>query len=338
MTPSHKIHYSLRVATAFCFIGHGAFGVITKPIWCNYFAVFGIGTELAYKLMPWLGSFDILCGLLMLILPLRILPAWLVIWGLITALCRPLSGEPFAEFIERAGNYGAPFTLLLLSGGITRKNLLEPLSPDTQADDKTMAHVFLSLKITVFLLLAGHGWLNLIQKKGLLDQYASMGFPDPARTALLAGLFEVTAAVSVLIRPLRSLVFIFFIWKMATELFYPHYEFFEWVERGGSYGALLALWFVLDARRSVRTQSSTRHAGPGLSGNRYQVEFRAADPAPGAGRWISVPVARVIPLQILPAVWRAVEKHAWQCGNLFRIAGNLRPFLSGNGFKNSSNQ
>ena len=37
-----KIHYTLRIAAAMCFIGHGAFGIITKPIWCNYFALFGI--------------------------------------------------------------------------------------------------------------------------------------------------------------------------------------------------------------------------------------------------------------------------------------------------------
>ena len=59
-------------------------------------------------------------------------------------------------------------------------------------------------------------------------------------------LFEISAAVSVLIRPLRSLILILVIWKMGTELLYPHYEFFEWVERGGSYGALLSLWFILD--------------------------------------------------------------------------------------------
>jgi hypothetical protein len=38
------------------------------------------------------------------------------------------------------------------------------------------------------------------------------------------------------------------IWKITSEFFYPHYELFEWVERGGSYGALLALWFALDNR------------------------------------------------------------------------------------------
>ena len=246
LTATQKIHYTLRVATAFCFIGHGSFGIITKAVWCNYFAVFGIGTDLAYKLMPWLGSFDILLGLMVLILPLRIIPAWLVVWGFITALCRPLSGEHFAEFIERAGNFGVPFVFLLLSGTLTKKNLLEPINPDLPVSDKTLRSVFLCLKIIVFLLLTGHGWLNLLEKKSLLTQYGSLGFSNPATVALTVGLFEISAAVSVLIRPLRSLILVLVIWKMGTELLYPQYEFFEWVERGGSYGALLSLWFILD--------------------------------------------------------------------------------------------
>src|ERR1700709_751220 len=103
-----KIHYTLRFASAMCFIGHGVFGIITKKIWLNYFAVFGIGTDLGYHLMPWLGTVDILIGLSLLFYPTRAFLLWLVIWGTITALLRPLSGEPFAEAIERAGNYGAP--------------------------------------------------------------------------------------------------------------------------------------------------------------------------------------------------------------------------------------
>jgi hypothetical protein len=31
---------------------------------------------------------------------------------------------------------------------------------------------------------------------------------------------------------------------MASELFYPHYELFEFIERGGSYGALIALYSI----------------------------------------------------------------------------------------------
>ena len=266
LTPTQKIHFTLRIATALCFIGHGSFGVITKAVWCNYFAVFGIGTQLAYRLMPWLGSFDIILGLIVLIVPIRAIPLWLCIWGFVTALCRPLSGEPFAEFIERAGNFGVPFTLLVLSGGITKANLFSPINPDQPVDDKIMKRVFLSLKIIVFLLFTGHGWLNLMDKKSVLGQYSALGFSNPANVALTVGLFEISAAVSVLIRPVRSLIFIFFIWKMSTELFYPHYEFFEWIERGGSYGALLALWFAIDATHSTQhAQRITQNSSSGLS-------------------------------------------------------------------------
>ena len=101
-----KIYYILRLGAAMCFIGHGFFGIITKPIWCNYFGVFGISHDMAYRLMPVIGLFDILFGVGMLIFPTRIVVLWLIIWGLMTASLRPLSGESFAELIERAGNFG----------------------------------------------------------------------------------------------------------------------------------------------------------------------------------------------------------------------------------------
>jgi hypothetical protein len=108
LTKEQQMYYALRVASAMCFLGHGAFGIITKPIWCNYFGVFGFSHETAYHLMPFVGSIDILCGLLILFYPIRAVFMWLVVWGLITATLRPLSGEPFAELIERAGNFRAP--------------------------------------------------------------------------------------------------------------------------------------------------------------------------------------------------------------------------------------
>src|ERR1700749_5174117 len=108
LTVEQKIYYTLRFVVAMRFIGHGAFGIITKPIWCNYFAVFGIDKATAYTLMPWLGSFDILFGLIILFYPMRAVFMWLVTWGLMTASLRPLSGWPFAELIEPAGNFGAP--------------------------------------------------------------------------------------------------------------------------------------------------------------------------------------------------------------------------------------
>jgi hypothetical protein len=247
-TIQQKICYTLRLAVVMCFIGHGAFGIITKPVWCNYFAVFGIGHDTAYRLMPLLGSFDILMGILMLVYPVRAIPVWLVIWGVVTALLRPLSGEPFAEFIERAGNFGAPLVLLILSGGVGKsiRNMFKPVNANAGLDAKTYNHILAGLQITVFLLLAGHGWLNIIGKKGLLNQYAALGFPNAGNTALTIGIGEIIAAFTVLIRPYRPMVFAILGWKMTSELFYPHYELFEWIERGGSYGVLLALWFALE--------------------------------------------------------------------------------------------
>ncbi len=245
---NQKIHYTLRVAAAMCFIGHGAFGIITKAVWCNYFALFGIDKVHAYQLMPVLGTVDILMGLMLLFKPVRAIAAWLVIWGIITATCRPLSGEPFAEFIERAGNYGAPLALLVLAGGIKLnfKWLFSTMNPQEPVSEKSLARVKLILRFTVFLLLVGHGWLNLIQKPGLLNQYTSLGFSNPVNVSLLAGIFEIMAAIAVLVKPVRPLIVVFIIWKMGTELFYPHFEIFEWVERGGSYGTLIALWLCLD--------------------------------------------------------------------------------------------
>ena len=244
---SQKIHYSLRIAAAMCFIGHGAFGIITKPIWCNYFALFGIGKATAYQLMPVVGAVDILLGIILLFRPIRAIAFWLVIWGIVTALCRPLSGEPLAEFIERAGNYGAPLCLLLLAGGLpfNFRWLFSTINPNEQVSEKSMELVRRTLRVVVFLVLAGHGWLNLIQKPGLISQYTSLGFSNPVNAALLAGIFEIMAAVTVLVKPARPLILVFLIWKMGSELFYPHFEIFEWIERGGSYGTLLALWFCL---------------------------------------------------------------------------------------------
>src|ERR1700684_1988803 len=69
-----NIYYTLRFASAMCFIGHGCFGIITKTIWCNYFAVFGIGHAAAYHLMPVVGTIDIICGLVILFYPLKVFP------------------------------------------------------------------------------------------------------------------------------------------------------------------------------------------------------------------------------------------------------------------------
>ncbi len=241
-----KIYFVLRLAVAMCFIGHGAFGIITKPVWCNYFAVFGIGKTLAYGLMPWIGAVDIALGIAMLIYPVRAVPLWLIFWGLFTAALRPLSGEPIAELIERAGNFGAPLALLLLCGGsATFKGWFRLMEAPRALSLQQLNKIKLCLKAVVFLLLAGHGWLNCIAKPGLLNQYHAIGFNNTISAAFWVGIAEIGASFIIWIDSLSPLLLLFLVWKILSELFYPHYELFEFVERGGSYGAIMALWLVM---------------------------------------------------------------------------------------------
>jgi hypothetical protein len=41
-TPEWKIHWLFRLALFCEFVGHGAFGVLTKQAWVAYFTPFGI--------------------------------------------------------------------------------------------------------------------------------------------------------------------------------------------------------------------------------------------------------------------------------------------------------
>jgi hypothetical protein len=101
-----------RVACAGEFVGHGAFGIMTKAAWVPYFAVIGLPEPLAYRLMPAIGTVDVTLGLLVALRPVRATLLYMAFWGLLTATIRPLAGEPLWEFIERWSNYTAPLALL----------------------------------------------------------------------------------------------------------------------------------------------------------------------------------------------------------------------------------
>ncbi len=262
LTTEQKILYILRIACAMCFIGHGAFGIITKPVWCNYFGVFGISRQTAYGIMPVIGTIDILFGLMILLYPLRGAFAWLVIWGFFTAMLRPLSGEPLAEFFERAGNYGAPFLLLLLIAAPGKKDqsFFSAITSNISLNEDAFKKLTIGLRVAAFLLFIGHGWLNLLAKKGLIAQYTSLHFSDPHLVSQVIGSTEIAAALLVLLRPSPLLVFGLFLWKMCSELFYPGYELFEWIERGGSYGILLALWISVKYRPTFLQKTSLKPA------------------------------------------------------------------------------
>ena len=110
------LFWLLRVACGLEFVGHGAFGIITKAAWVPYFELVGISERWAYRLMPVVGSVDIFMGFLVLLKPIRAALLYMAVWGLWTALLRPLAGEPVWETVERAPNYLVPLALLYLRG------------------------------------------------------------------------------------------------------------------------------------------------------------------------------------------------------------------------------
>jgi len=236
---SRRIHWILRLGAAACFIGHGAFGIITKAAWVPYFGVVGIGSSTAYTLMPLVGTVDILMGVAVLFSPRPFILMYMVVWAGWTALLRPLTGEPFFETLERAGNYGVPLAMLLLIGVPTTLRGWFTGRDGVPARRDTIAWV---LRGTTAVLLLGHGALQAITGKAMFaTHYATLGLPASIVPAL--GSAEIIVAMLVLFVPSPALLVGVAIWKLATEALFPiaGSPIWEFIERGGSYTAPLAL-------------------------------------------------------------------------------------------------
>lgn len=246
-----RVEWCLRIGAAACFIGHGAFGILTKESWLAYFAIFGIGRDLAYMLMPIVGAIDIAAGLLVLISPRPAGLLYMAMWGLWTALLRPLAGESFFETLERAGNYGVPLALLLwFSTSTSIRGLLAPAVRRERIDRIWVSRVLL---VSTATLLFAHGALQAITHKPLFASlYGVLSLP--ASVAPVIGLMEMLAAVLVLAAPTPALLLAIVAWKVASEILFPlsGTPIWEFVERGGSYAAPLAL--VLLSRTSLFTR------------------------------------------------------------------------------------
>ena len=113
---SRAIEWILRVAVAGEFIGHGVFSLQHKAGWFEYYASVGIGEPTAATLMTLVGLLDLLVAIVVLVHPVRLFLLWAVFWAFLTALIRPIAGEPFWDFVERFANIGAPLALLYLVG------------------------------------------------------------------------------------------------------------------------------------------------------------------------------------------------------------------------------
>lgn len=249
------LHWVLRIAVAAEYIGHGAFGLMTKPAWLPYLAVAGIGENEAYPLMQAIGALDILLGLSILFVPTRAALLYMTVWGLWTALLRPLAGESAWEAVERAGNYGVPLALLMTAGRAhSIRGLFAVIAPGAAPGERVLPVAWV-LRLTAAALLIGHGVLAAVEHKAIFWQhYASVGldalagrFGVPVE-AFAAGIgwFECVLGAAVLGAPVGALLLFVLIWKVATESLYitAGYPVWEFVERAGSYGAPLALWLL----------------------------------------------------------------------------------------------
>jgi hypothetical protein len=254
-----QLHWILRLGVIGCFLGHGAYGVLTKEAWMPYFGVVGIDRACAYGLMPWIGMMDIGLGLTMTVVPLRIVLLHLTVWGLWTAALRPLSGEAVWECLERAGNYGVPLAFLMLAG-VPRcwRGWYTPVWPSAasplSAERARALHAL--LRVTTFFLLLGHDALGAFDNSpALTAHYASVGLRNITLDGLtltqMVGGVEIALAVAVLVAPFPGLLLGICLWKMGTEALFltagalP----FEWIERAGSYVAPLALYVLMVTRK-----------------------------------------------------------------------------------------
>jgi hypothetical protein len=238
-------YWLLRIGAALCFIGHGAFGFITKAAWVPYFGVVGIPEEWAWRLMPIVGAVDVLAAMAVLYAPRGIPLVYMTVWATWTALLRPFAGEPAWEALERAGNYGVPLALLALTGWPTSWSDLWRVR--SEATD--VRHVQSILRWTTAVLFFGHGAIAAFAPSVSLTR--NLGAIGVAGSSVaLVGWFEIALAVLITIRPSVGLLVFATAWKVATESLWigsgaPIWEF---VERAGSYAAPLALAALLSSR------------------------------------------------------------------------------------------
>ena len=245
------VHWILRLAVVAEFVGHGAFGIITKEAWVPYFSVVAIPEAAAWKLMPVVGTIDVMLGVVTLLRPMPAVLLYMAVWGFWTALLRPLTGEGIWELLERAGNFGVPLAFLLWSQPGSRRRDWLAVVQVRPATPELATRIAWTLRLTTAALLIGHGGFGAFMEKAAWVGYLGVVGITPravesASLVTRVGWFEIALGLAVLARPAPGLLIFAFVWKVGTELLRPMVgePFWELVERGGSYAAPSALVYV----------------------------------------------------------------------------------------------
>lgn len=246
-----KLHWLFRLALFGEFVGHGAFGILTKAAWVPYFGLFGFPDSWAMEFMPLVGSVDIALGTLALVAPTRAALLYMGCWGLFTASLRPLVGEGWWEFLERSYNFGIPLLMLWVHSGGTHTPpwfaVITTVPRFTIARAQTAQWALRGIMASM---LIGHGGFGLIMgKQNLLQFYDAVGLgmigvPLPTVSAVIGGFEMLLGALCLQVKVTAFFVFVC-VWKLTTEFFYvPAQAYGAWwevMERGSGYAAPL-LW------------------------------------------------------------------------------------------------
>jgi hypothetical protein len=276
--PQHALalHWILRVAFAMDFIGHGTYGWLQKPVFAKYLSVVGIPPETGIHLLPFIGAHDYILALGVLFAPTRAFLLWGGIWGLWTALLRPMTGESWWEVLDRGGNYGMPFALFLLAGGVpaTARGWFTRVR-EWRLPAATRDAFAWTLRLATGFCLIGHGAYGAVVHKEILTKHwAAIGLgPDlfgPGGFVPTIGWIEIALGLFVLAKPLPALLYGVAAFKIGTELLYPVsgqpplVPVFEFIERGGSYACPLALGLLLHWERlqAKSVAAPAREAAP----------------------------------------------------------------------------
>lgn len=129
------MHWILRVGTTLLLVGHGGFGVwLHKESWLGYFSQLGVSSSAVHNLDLFhvVGWFEIAFGLAVLVKPARPLLVAACAYKMGTELLRPMAGEPWWEFIERAGSFWHRSPCSWSTAGCGRSRLHSPPRPPRQ--------------------------------------------------------------------------------------------------------------------------------------------------------------------------------------------------------------